>query len=126
MKTHSIAKALRSLADLLESNPNIELGNVRFENENFHEFNKKQVAVNLKTLFSLSKISRKEWIDIISTFGFPLEINNRDSSRNIIGKLLSYLDSHPEAVEVLKKHSRNNRPQQSALAEALDMLLGDI
>jgi hypothetical protein len=126
MKTHSLAKALRSLADLLEIGPNVELTNLRLGNDNISKLDEKQVAVNLKTLFSLSKISRKEWINLISGFGFTLDITPRDSSRNIIGKLLSYLDSNPEAVELLKKKSRENRTQPSALVEALDVLLGDI
>jgi hypothetical protein len=126
MKTHSLAKALRSLAALLEIGPNVELTKLQLGNESISNIDEKQVAVNLKTLFSLSKISRKEWIDLVSGFGFPLEIKPRDSARNIIGKLLSYLDSNPEAVEVLKKKSRENRSQPSALVEALDVLLGDI
>ncbi|MBW1795348.1 MAG: hypothetical protein JRJ38_13120 [Deltaproteobacteria bacterium] len=126
MKTHSLAKALRKLSGILESYPNTELSNFGrlFEKELL--LDKRQVAVSLKNLFSLSKISRKEWINLIDDYGFIIDIKPRDSARNIIGKLFNYLETHPEAIDILKRKSRESDGKPSALVQALDILLEDI
>lgn len=123
MLSHNIAKILRELADMLESGPNVELSDLAFakNEQNFQDIN--VVAVNLRTLAALSKIGKKEWIELIDSYGFNINITKRDSARNILGKLLNHLDSHPHAIEVLKKRSKQNINEPSALSKALDVLL---
>jgi hypothetical protein len=126
MKTHSLAKTLRTLADILESYPNTELSDMSSPFWISGSLNKKQVAVNLKTLHSLSKIKKKEWVELIRDYGFNIEIKLRDSSRNIIGKLLNYLDANPNAINTLKRKAQETREEPSALTQALDTLLEDL
>jgi len=71
--------------------------------------NTKQVAINLRTLHSLSKINKQDWLKLINEYGFDLNIEPRDSSRNIIGKLLSYLDANPQAIDTLKRKVENRQ-----------------
>lgn len=126
MKTHSLVKALRLLADALEAYPNTEvseLGNVwGVRSESYT----RQVAINLKTLHALSKIKKGDWVKLIRDYGFEIDIKARDSSRNIMGKLLNYLDANPEAVDTLKRKAKETPERPSALSRALDILLEDL
>lgn len=126
MKTHSLAKALKSLAKILEAGPNVELSKLDALHKDSQTTDPKSVALNLKTLVSLSRINKQEWITLIDDYGFDIQFNQRDSARNIMGKLLTYLDSNPEAMDVLKKKSGDNKKKPSALTTALDILLEDI
>jgi hypothetical protein len=125
MKTHAFAKGLRSLADLLEQFPNTELSGLDAILRGTSKLDTRQVAINLRTLHSLSKINKQDWVRLISEYGFNIDIQPRDSSRNIIGKLFNYLDANPQAIDVLKqKGEASGSP--SPLNRALDILLKDL
>lgn len=126
MKTHSLAKALRILADVLEASDNTDVSNLSTIVDVRKEQHSKQVAINLKTLHSLSKISKKEWVQLIQDFNFEIEVKPRDSSRDIIGKVLKYLDNNPGALGLLKNKSKNTLGEPSPLRQALDILLEDV
>ena len=126
MKTHSFAKALRLLANVLEASPNMEVSELTTALGVRSEIDTRQVAINLKTLHSLSKIKKREWIKLIQDYGFKIDIKYRDSSRNIIGKLLNYLDANPNAIDTLKKKAKETSEKSSALSRALDILLEDL
>ncbi len=126
MKIHSLAKALRTLANVFETCPNIEVKDLGSILGQSSETYSKQVALNLKTLHSLSKISKKEWVKLIQGYGFSIDLKPRDSSRDVIGKILNYLDSNPEAVDILKKKGNVPSEGPSALSQALDILLEDL
>jgi hypothetical protein len=126
MKTHNLAKALRELANVLESGPNVLLSNLSSLHKQTGGIDSETVAVNLRTLLALSRISKKEWVNLINEYGFKIRLNPRDSARDIIGKLFRHLDSHPEAVDLLKKKSQETGKEPSALIKALDVLLEDV
>jgi len=126
MKTHPLAKALRLLADILESHPNTEMSNLGKVIGLTNGLDKRRVAVNLKTLHSLSKIRKKEWMKLTEDYGFNIDIKPRDSSRNILGKLLNYLDANPNAIDTLKRKAQESSEGPSALNQALDILLEDL
>jgi hypothetical protein len=126
MKTHALAKTLRALADIFEQNPNIELSKFGKIDEKKSGLDTKQVATNLRTLHSLSKINKQEWVKLIDNYGFNIDIAPRDSSRNIIGKILNYLDANPQAIDTLKRKAKESSGNQSALNQALDILLKDL
>lgn len=126
MKTHTFAKALRTLADSLEQYPNTELSRVGAILRGTSELDTKQVAINLRTLHSLSKINKQDWLKLIREYGFSIHIQPRDSSRNIIGKLLNYLDANPQAIDALKRKGEESPGSPSPLNRALDILLKDL
>jgi hypothetical protein len=126
MKTHSLAKALRLLADALEAHPNKEVSDLDTVLGVKSEIDTRQVAINLKTLHSLSKINKRDWVKLIQGYGFKIDFKPRDSSRNIMGKLLNYLDANPEAVDTLKRKAKETSETPSALSRALDILLKDL
>lgn len=125
MKTHALAQALRMLAGVLEKTPDVDIREIAFFEKAQAPLTKREIAVNLQTLFALSKINKKQWAELIADYGFAIEFNQRDSSRNILGKLLTYLENHPDAVGILKEKGRDPKKPKSNLLEALDVLLGD-
>lgn len=126
MKTHAISKILRSLADILEKNPNVELSELDLQPKERRKMNKDQIAVNLETLHALSRIKKPDWMEMINDYGFNIDIATRDSARNIIGKLLNFLDSNPDAINKLRTRSRETLDRPSPLSQALDILLKDV
>ena len=126
MKTHALARVLKTLAVIFESGPNVEISDLGSTITDRSRLDARQVALNLNTLHSLSKINKREWTRLINEYGFRIDIQARDSSRNIIGKLLSYLDANPEAIDTLKRKAKESPDGPSALNKALDILLKDL
>ncbi|RJQ67305.1 MAG: hypothetical protein C4519_24220 [Desulfobacteraceae bacterium] len=126
MKTHAFAKALRQLAHVLESGPNVDIANLQFQDQTQKTIDPKEVALSLTTLISLSRISKQEWVDLINNYKFSINLGPRDSARDIIGKLLRYLDKHPEAIDMLKKKAHEGNKEPTALSRALDVLLDGV
>ena len=127
MKTHDIAKALNQLAKILKNSPNVELRDFLFNSKTtYKELNKEEIALNITTLLALSKIKKHKWVQFIEENNWPVNTQNRDSSRNLIGKILKYLDSHPDALKKLKNIASTSRGQSSTeLLNALSSLMGD-
>lgn len=127
MKTRELARALYKLADFLNECDNVDIKELKSLAKNKSEFtDNKSIAVNLATLASLSKIQRTEWISFINEFNMPIKTNPRDSSRNILGKLLSYLNKNPENINLLSKKVYNkNNAASPELMKALSFLIGE-
>lgn len=125
MKTHEIAISLNQLAKILKSGPNIDLADFTFKPEKDQEnLSRKEIALNISTLLALSKVKKHTWVEFIEENGWSFEIPPRDSSRNIIGKILKYLDSHPNALKKLNSTSSNERGGASKeLLNALSSLM---
>lgn len=125
MKTHEVAKALRLLANLLEVSPNIEASRARISSQD-SGLGTAELTVGLSTLVELSRVDRRQWIDFINAFSFPIVIRKRDASRDILGKLLSYLETNQAAREQLKQRAATKSSQASPeLMKALASLLKD-
>jgi hypothetical protein len=126
MKTHEFAKTLRGLAQFLESSPNIPLERARIEDRNINALNTGTMAVSLSTLVELSRLDKGQWVTFITELGFPIELRPRDASRDILGKLLTYLESNAAAREQLKTKAASKGSQASPeLMKALSTLLGN-
>jgi hypothetical protein len=126
VKTHELAKFMRQLAAALEAGPNLDLKQFRVADAKSIFQSSSGVAVNLSTLAELSRIDRAEWVALINDYGFDIPIRPRDASRDILGKLLSYLEENEDARNRLK--SRVMRRGESAspdLMRALGALLGE-
>lgn len=56
--------------------------------------------------------------------GFPIDVRPRDASRDIIGKLLKFLEENPDARNRLNHAAQKGRSETSPeLARALQLLL---
>jgi len=125
VKTHGLADALRKLATILKEGPSVELEELKIEGPDASRRTSGDIAVNLATLAAMSRVEKREWIDFIEEYGIPIHYRPRDASRDVLGKLLRYLERHPEAIRALKyKASTRHASQSSALTKALSILLG--
>src|SRR4051812_47660249 len=106
MKTHDFADALSQLARLLKQSPDTELSpfldGIRGERP-ARESSADEVALSLSTLAALSQIDKDQWIALIREYGLPIELRPRISSRDILGKLLSYLENNPAAMKKMRQ-----------------------
>jgi len=123
MKTHELAKALRALAFVLEKGPNTQVENARIAPEGISGA---QLAISLSTLTELSRVDKQQWIAFIKDLAFPIDVRPRDASRDILGKLLAYLESNTTAREQLKKASFKESQASPELMRAFSSLLKDI
>jgi hypothetical protein len=127
MKSHDLAQALTTLARVLKSGPNVDLGQLRLRDAFGGPQSSQQLALNLSTLVSLSSVDKSKWMEIIREHNFPIEVRPRDGSRDIFGKLCAYLEANPLAQEQLKASaSRSTNKSSPELMRALSTLLKDI
>ena len=128
MKSHELATALSELAQLLKSGPNVSVGELRLSSPGlFQKETTQNIAVNLSTLVSLSRIDKRQWLNFVAENALPIQLRPRDASRDILGKVLTYLDNHAEARERVKQAAVGRRTGQtsSELMKAFSILLGD-
>ena len=125
MKIHELASALKKLANILESQENVELDQLNMRSQKKEKLNNKEIAVNVHTLAALSTLKRSEWIQFIYDSNIDLKINRRDSTRDIVGKLMKHLQDNPNAIKGIKNKAVTKDKQQSDLIQALDLLLKD-
>lgn len=123
MKTHRVASLLQELARVLKSGPDIELEAFGYQ-RSLQTRIPSDIAVNVSTLAALSKVDKKEWSTFIREYQIPIEIRPRDASRDIVGKLLRFLDTHPDALHSLKRRATAQVRASPELAKVLDFLLG--
>jgi hypothetical protein len=120
-----LAQALSTLARILKSGPNVELEQLRFKDLFGGPHSTQELELNLSTLVSLSSVDKSRWIELIHENRFPIEVRARDGSRDVFGKLCSYLDANPQAQEQLKASVSRSSTQTSSpeLMRALSTLL---
>lgn len=125
MKSHTFAKELIALGEVLLSGPNIEMKKLplSFGSETGEETVRSEMAFGITTLVELSKFSRTEWVSFVSEHNLPVEFNQRDSSRNIIGKIMSYLASHETELQRVKETIVKSSNSSNRLNKAFDALL---
>jgi hypothetical protein len=98
MKTHELENELISLAKALKLGPNINVGQLpdllRGNGESVND----EMAFGISTLTHLLKFSKQDWLAFIQEHNLPINYNTRDSARNVIGKIMHYLESNEEAI----------------------------
>ncbi len=127
MKTHELARALKQLGDILLAAQNLELRDVAVTSEDsVRKGRTSNMAVSLSTLVDLARIDKQQWLSFIEENHFPIEFRQRDAARDILGKLLAYLEENPDAREKLKAIATKKSGQASPeLMKALAYLLKD-
>ena len=133
MKAHELAEGLRTLAKMLKQGPNIDIRDMDFlfgRGEGPRSIEpptslKDDLPLALSALLSLSRIDKREWAALISDIGLDITITPRDSSRDVVGKVLRHLESEPEARAALMKKVRSRDAKASPeLVRAFSSLLG--
>jgi hypothetical protein len=124
MKTHELARYLRMLAKLLEESPDEQLESFNLGRGKRPPPDSANIPVALSTLVSLSEFDKTQWENLIKEFGFPISVRPRDASRDVLGKLLKFLEQNPDARRRVVFRAHEGRSQTSPeLMRALDLLL---
>jgi hypothetical protein len=123
LKTHDLAAAMQQLARMLKAGPNLELSELVLTAPT-DKVTQGDIVVGLTTLVQLAKIDKQQWLSMIRQHGFPIEVRAADASRDVLGKLLKYLDKNPDALKKLKENARSSSSSPQ-LMRALDALLRD-
>lgn len=127
MKTYELANALNALAKMLKSMPNQELDSLVLpqQEKSNKELKRNEAVVGIHTLANLSKIDKKQWLNLIEEHGFDIPVRDRDASRDIIGKLLRYIDKNENAKQAIQKSAEQSDTGSSKeLNRALSILMG--
>jgi hypothetical protein len=128
MKTHEVARALENLAKMLRSGPNRELS--EFQDEIIwgrqSHLQPEEIKIGLSQLVALARVDKQQWISLIEEYGFPVDIRPRDASRDVLDKLLRYLEQDPDARNRLARSAAASSSKASPeLMKALGALLKD-
>ncbi len=125
MKTHDFAKQLAVLIKALRQLPNMPLEDLGLVSApRVRVVDQSSIPVALSTLVALNEIDKRQWISFIQENQFPIEIRPRDASRDILGKILKFLEQNPEARGKLTNAAQRERTSTAPeLRRALDLLL---
>jgi hypothetical protein len=125
MKTHQVATALEQLARILRQGPNVTLETTRLQTKKEQaELSLGGMAVNLSTLASLSRLKKQQWQEVIEHYHLPVTVKSADSVRDLLGRLLGYLEKDDAARERLSQAVRGDPSAPSPeLMRALQFLL---
>lgn len=124
MKTHDIAKVLSSLAQALKSAPNQTLDDLVSGATAKNSIASEDIPMALSTLVALAEFDKRQWQGLIEEYRMPIEIRPRDASRDILGKILKFLEQNPTARKNLTQSANKPRADTSPeLMRALQFLL---
>lgn len=131
MKTHDLAKALNHLSRVLRAGPNIELDNLVNLNTYVDSRPPKKAVSEevdrgaaLVLLSEMANYSKKELIELAGMLDIPLEVRPADAVRDVLGKILKYINDNPETKTRLSNpKSEKQSPKISTLSRALAILL---
>src|SRR6266571_7480476 len=97
MKSHTFADALITWAGKLKAVSNVEINELNLAAaQQSSSLSTQNITVGLSLLSQLSKVNKQEWAQFVREHEIPIKVEQRDSSRNVLGKLLNFLESHPE------------------------------
>lgn len=129
MKIRDAIKTLKLLISLLEAFEPTHLSvediyKNNASNKKAKKMSDEQIMVNLNTLIKLSSLDKAQWIEFAKSNGIEVEIRQRDASRDVLDKILKYLDSNPLAKEKIEKGADATSSVHSPeLTKALKILL---
>lgn len=127
MKSHQVGRILRKLSEMLERAPDVDLDELSISDRNLTEVATSQIAVNVSTLAELARIDKQQWLEFIREYHLPIETRPRDATRDILGKVLAYLESNSEARQSLKERATKRMSETSPeLMRAFAFLLKDM
>lgn len=123
MKTHDVAKALNTLARALREGENAPLEKVTVQTE-LKPTLKTSLGANapaaLALLVRLSSYSKDEWRELLKELELDVPIKTTDSVRDILGRLLKYLNDHKDIQTRLVERAR--KPQVGTSPELMKAL----
>ncbi|NOD45900.1 hypothetical protein GS624_01095 [Ruegeria sp. HKCCD5849] len=137
MKTHELAKALTQLSRVLKAGPNIEFEELtnlstylsakkppRSVPKKAVEASTTEQGAGLALLAQMANYKKQDLIALADVLEIPLEIRPADAVRDVLGKILKYINENPEVKERLSQTDSRQIPEStSSLAQALSILM---
>ena len=138
MKAYDLARALNHLSRVLRAGPNIEvedIGNLSVHSTSPRparpresvdsrpdprSANEKGTALAL--LAEMASYNKSELIDLAKQLNIPIQVRPADAVRDILGKILRYIQDNPDFRSRLV-HASPETPEGSRLAHALAILM---
>lgn len=128
ISTHELADLLVMLARMLRSMPDGPLEE-EFRRKRFRDREQKSFAFNepsaLIALVGFSKFTKNDWVNFIREMDLPIQVDSKNASRDLMGKIIGYFADHPEGRARLRSISkRGSRGETSqALLDAFSVLM---
>lgn len=125
MKSHSLARELIALGEALLQMPNVETKSLSslLNSKSVPSKKDQEMAFGVTTLAQLSQYSKPEWLSFADTHGIPIAFNRQDSSRNIMGKIMSYLAENRSEMERVRDSVVSDTGSSNRLNSAFSILL---
>jgi len=125
MKSHSLARELIALGEAILQTPNVETKSLSSLLSHKSSPSKKdqEMAFGVTTLAQMSQYSKSEWLSFADTHGIPIAFNGQDSSRNIMGKIMSYLSENQSEMERVRESVVGDSGSSNRLNNAFSILL---
>jgi hypothetical protein len=131
MKTHDLAKALNHLSRVLRAGPNIELDSLvnlgtYVESRPSKKASTEEVdrGAALVLLSEMANYSKRELIELAGTLNIPIEVRPADAVRDVLGKILKYINENPDMKSRLTSPATEKQSSKvSTLSRALAILL---
>ncbi len=126
MKSHTLARALKQLADIMLDGPNVEVSRLDLDDRSAgRASSSSELAVNIDTLLELSRVDKVQWKAFIDEYSLEVAVSSKDSTRNILGKVLSFLEKSEAARKRVKAAATRKSDTSPELSRALAALLND-
>lgn len=135
MKAYDLAKSLMHIARVLRAGPNIEvedIGNLSVHTTaprqskpkkiKDESSNKNEKGTALALLAEMASYNKTELIDLAYQLNIPLQVRSADAVRDILGKILRYIQENPDFRNRLA-HASSDTVEGSRLAHALAILM---
>jgi hypothetical protein len=127
MKTHDVARALNTLARALREGENLGLESISIGKSDDGRSQRSlgsNAPAALALLVRLSGYSKNEWRALIKELDLGVEIKTTDSVRDILGRLLKYLNDNKDVhSRLLEKARRPHSDVSPELMKALSILM---
>lgn len=134
MKAYDLARALNHLSRVLRAGPNVEIddiGNLSVHSSPTRPTRPKEVTETrssnekgtaLALLAEMASYNKSELIDLARQLNIPIQVRSADAVRDILGKILRYIQDNPDFRSRLV-HASPETPEGSRLAHALAILM---
>lgn len=137
MKTYELAKALTQLSRVLRAGPNIEFEEltnlstylsskkpVRSAPKKAAEASVTDQGAGLALLAQMANYKKQDLIELAEALDIPLETRPADAVRDVLGKILKYINDNPKVKERLGQTNNGQSSEStSSLTQALTILM---
>jgi hypothetical protein len=133
MKTHELSKALTQLARVLKAGPNIDLDDLHNLSTHIESGRKSETVPSgeapnkgaaLALLAQMASYSKPQLVELSASLGIPVEIRSADAVRDVLGKILRYIQDNPGVqTRLISSDVARKSSETTPLMRALAILM---